>query len=86
MHNYFLTIDETKIAPCTTTDPEIFFGYGKTYPYLSEAKAVCATCPFTSRCVKYAHENDLIGIWGGTTDEQRKALFRTHIAIEGRDV
>ena len=42
-----------------------------------EAKKVCKTCPVKDACLQHALVNDERGIWGGTTDNQRKTLRRT---------
>ena len=34
------------------------------YPYLTEAQAICATCPVFDLC-KEAGEGERTGIWGG---------------------
>jgi WhiB family redox-sensing transcriptional regulator len=39
-----------------------------------EAKAVCAGCPVRSACLVFALERDLEGVWGGTTEDERRAL------------
>jgi WhiB family transcriptional regulator, redox-sensing transcriptional regulator len=41
---------------------------------VEKAKAVCAECPVMQECLKYAIENECHGIWGGTTDSERKKL------------
>jgi WhiB family redox-sensing transcriptional regulator len=68
--------------PCAETDPEAFFpqdieGY-RAAQYYNEAgaKSVCRECPYMTRCLTYAVQNDEIGIWGGTTEGQRKAIRR----------
>lgn len=71
---YFLNHDETQQAACTNADPELFFPIAKADPSIPQAIAVCRSCPFTSRCLEWALENNEIGIWGGTTDDQRLAL------------
>lgn len=39
------------------------------------AKALCAQCPATQRCLEYALENEIeFGIFGATTPLERKAL------------
>jgi hypothetical protein len=50
------------------------------YDYEKEAKAICAECPYKSRCLEYALKNYEIGIWGGTTDSQRTAIRRSRKA------
>ena len=60
---------------CAQTDPEEFFpGKGSdTRP----AKAVCAGCPVLDECRTYAlGRPGLSGIWGGTSERERKALRR----------
>lgn len=36
------------------------------------AKQLCATCLVKKRCLEYALVNNLQGIWGGTTDDERR--------------
>lgn len=40
---------------------------------VSEAKAVCRQCPAQTACLE-AGLHEQYGIWGGTTEEERKAL------------
>ena len=45
------------------------------YDYEKEAKSLCAECPYKARCLEYAVNNpDLLGIWGGMTERQRRAI------------
>ncbi len=44
------------------------------YYFEVEAKAICAECPYKLRCLEYALKNNEIGIWGGTTENERKAI------------
>lgn len=37
---------------------------------------ICATCPVRLLCLDYAVEHKLEGVWGGTTDMQRKGVRR----------
>lgn len=78
----FLT-DE--VPPCATADPEAFFpqeievnGKVVSSKYYDEksAKKVCANCPYKIDCLVYAMENDVLGIWGGTTEKDRRDLRR----------
>lgn len=73
---------------CAQTDPELFFPVEVTQDgfyinhstYYSEktAKKICEECPYKIRCRDYALENpDLLGIWGGTSDGERKKLRRS---------
>ncbi len=39
------------------------------------AKAICATCTVRDDCLRYALEDrDTVGIWGGTSDQERRAI------------
>lgn len=62
-------------ALCAQTDPDIFYPEkgGSTAP----ATSVCANCQVRSECLEYAVTNDIRhGIWGGTSDNDRKRLSR----------
>lgn len=37
-----------------------------------EAIRICRTCPLQVECAQYACDNELHGIWGGLTDEERR--------------
>ncbi|MFB7294052.1 WhiB family transcriptional regulator [Actinacidiphila glaucinigra] len=38
---------------------------------ISEARALCATCPACTSCRDWARETGEFGIWGGETDSER---------------
>jgi len=70
---------------CAQTDPEIFYpaevgeAYGTGnlkahYKYEREAKAICRKCDLQEACLRFALENREQGIWGGTTENDRKRL------------
>lgn len=64
-------------AACRSEDPELFFPVSEVGPGMRqviEAKAVCAGCPVRSACLAFALERDLEGVWGGTTEDERRAL------------
>lgn len=58
---------------CFGSDPELFVvDQGDSTKY---AKRLCAGCPAKSPCLQYAIERpDLFGIWGGTTQTERKEM------------
>ncbi|MFF0721308.1 WhiB family transcriptional regulator [Micromonospora sp. NPDC003816] len=62
---------------CGTADPERFFGPD----IVARATAVtyCTPCPLRDQCRDWALEqgNDLYGVWGGTTQPERKRLRRS---------
>ena len=65
-------------APCSTADPEAFFperAKGNA-PESAMAKAICKSCPYTFECLEWALSHDERGIWGGTTDRDRRAMKR----------
>ena len=68
---------------CAQTDPEIFFpmdidmGFGMVtakYQNLESAKKVCQECPLIRECLEYALKNNELGVWGGTTEHERKLI------------
>jgi WhiB family redox-sensing transcriptional regulator len=65
-------------AACTdVADPDIFFPEGKdALLKMAMAKEICADCPIVADCLQYAVEHDEPGIWGGTTEDERKVMRR----------
>lgn len=37
-----------------------------------QAKAICSQCPIKIMCLDYAVSAGMHGVWGGTTDAERK--------------
>lgn len=68
-------------AVCRDTDPELFFPVGTTGQALlqiDQAKRVCGECPVQADCLQYALDtNQDAGIWGGTSEDERRSLRRT---------
>jgi WhiB family redox-sensing transcriptional regulator len=62
-------------AKCKTTpDVNFFPSQGQS---AADAKAVCAECAVATACLDYALRNDeRFGVWGGTSEKQRRALRR----------
>ncbi|MDT3728159.1 WhiB family transcriptional regulator [Streptomyces sp. DSM 41972] len=67
-------------AACRAEDPELFFPIGTSGPALlqtEQAKAVCRGCPVQEQCLEWALETgQSIGVWGGTSETERRALKR----------
>lgn len=67
-------------AICRDTDPELFFPVGTTgyaLVQVDRAKEVCRQCPVKTQCLDYALEtNQDSGIWGGTSEEERRDIRR----------
>ena len=66
---------------CRNCAPELFFPIGTTATSvvadIEAAKAICATCPVRPECLRYALQTrQEYGIWGGTTEDERRALAR----------
>lgn len=71
-------------------DPDLFFPFGTTGPALEQienAKAVCRECPSIGFCLEYAlRTNQDAGVWGGTSEEERRVLRRQYIASQRRTI
>jgi WhiB family redox-sensing transcriptional regulator len=70
-------------AACRDEDPELFFPIGTTGPALmqvDEAKAVCRRCEAVDECLSWALDSDQdAGVWGGTDEDERRALKRRRL-------
>jgi WhiB family transcriptional regulator, redox-sensing transcriptional regulator len=67
-------------AACSGLDPDLFFPVstkGASLTDIEAAKHVCQGCPVTTPCLRWALDvGHVSGIWGGTTEEERRALRR----------
>jgi WhiB family redox-sensing transcriptional regulator len=76
--------DWRDLSACRDTDPDLFFPVGTTGPAIEQienAKAVCRQCDVQKNCLDYAlATNQDSGIWGGTSEEERRALRRQYVA------
>ena len=67
-------------AICRDTDPDLFFPVGTTgyaLVQIEKAKHVCGECPVSTDCLQYALDtNQDSGIWGGTSEEERRVIRR----------
>ena len=75
-------------AACREEDPELFFPIGNTGPALlqiEEAKAVCRRCPVVDACLAWALESGQdAGVWGGLSEDERRALKRRNARARAR--
>jgi len=75
-------------AACRDTDPDLFFPVGTTGPAIEQidnAKAVCAACDAQTACLEYAlATNQDSGVWGGTSEEERRQLRKQYVARQRR--
>ena len=76
-------------ATCLDENPEMFFPIGNTGPALlqiEEAKTVCRRCPVIAECRRWAEgTRQEYGIWGGLSEEERRALRRKKLAAAQRE-
>ncbi len=76
------------LASCRDTDPDLFFPVGTTGPAIEQidnAKAVCATCEVKQPCLEFAlTTNQDSGVWGGTSEEERRKIRRQWMAAKRR--
>jgi WhiB family redox-sensing transcriptional regulator len=74
-------------AICRETDPDLFFPIGTTGQALLQidrAKQVCNECTVQVSCLEFALEtNQDSGIWGGTSEDERRNI-RRQMAAERR--
>lgn len=77
-----------RTAACRDTDPDLFFPVGTTGPAIEQidaAKAVCRRCDAQAACLEYALvTNQDSGIWGGTSEEERRVLRKQYQARQRR--
>ena len=75
-------------AACRDTDPDLFFPVGTTGPAIEQiasAKAVCGECDAQAECLEFAlATNQDSGVWGGTSEEERRKLRRAWVASQRR--
>lgn len=61
-------------AACLGADPNLFFPEPNHHGL--QAKAVCSTCPVRVECLEYAMAHKAYGVWGGTSERERRTLRR----------
>ncbi|MBA2280219.1 MAG: WhiB family transcriptional regulator [Acidimicrobiia bacterium] len=76
--------DWRDLAACRDTTPDLFFPVGTTGPaieQIAQAKVVCQTCDAQTACLEFALvTNQDSGVWGGTSEEERRKLRRAWLA------
>jgi WhiB family redox-sensing transcriptional regulator len=73
-------MDWRDYAACLDVDPDLFFPPGITsasLPQIEQAKQVCRTCPVSRSCLRWALDNGDAGVWGDTTEEERRRHRRS---------
>jgi WhiB family redox-sensing transcriptional regulator len=79
--------DWWKGAACQSADPDLFFPVsekGRAGADVARARRVCMSCPVQAPCLDYALSTYPDGIWGGTTEDERKRLRRRRVMAARR--
>ena len=75
-------------SACLDEDPELFFPIGNTGPailQIEEAKQVCRRCEVREQCLAWALEaGQDHGVWGGLSEDERRALKRRNARARRR--
>ena len=75
-------------SACLDEDPELFFPIGNTGPailQIEEAKQVCRRCDVREQCLAWALEaGQDHGVWGGLSEDERRALKRRNARAKVR--
>lgn len=78
--------DWRKRSLCRDSNSELFFPIGATGIALDQidaAKDVCGVCPVHGECLEFAlATNQEAGVWGGTTEDERRKLRKTWLASQ----
>jgi WhiB family transcriptional regulator, redox-sensing transcriptional regulator len=81
--------DWSSLGACLSEDPELFFPAARsvtTLVQLARAKSVCARCPVSGECLRFAlATGQEYGVWGGTSEEERRQMRRL-IGIGAQEV
>jgi WhiB family redox-sensing transcriptional regulator len=76
------------VAACRDTEPELFFPVGTTgmaTDQIESAKRVCDHCDAQKACLEFAlATNQESGVWGGTTEDERRKLRKQWLAARRR--
>ncbi len=83
-------LDWVHRARCRDEDPELFFPIGTAGPaatQIAAAKAICMQCEVRMECLEWAMATcQDAGVWGGLSEEERRALRRARRRGEGARV
>ena len=63
-------------AACREESTAMFFPAPGASGKVNQARAICQPCPVRQACLAYALAEDMVGVWGGTTDQERRAMRR----------
>lgn len=81
--------DWRQAAACRNIEPELFFPVGATGTAVNQidaAKRVCDQCGAAEPCLEFAlATNQESGVWGGTSEEERRKLRKAWLAARRRN-
>ncbi len=67
------------MGACYGQDPDMFFPTSE--EEAAPALALCGRCPVRQTCLEWALKyGERYGVWGGTTEQQRRRLLRSGAA------
>jgi WhiB family transcriptional regulator, redox-sensing transcriptional regulator len=73
--------DWRDVAACRHTEPDLFFPIDQ----IEAAKRVCRSCDAQEPCLDFAlATNQESGVWGGTSEEERRKLRKAWLAARRR--
>ncbi len=66
-----------KHAACRGLDVAAFYPDPEVEADAAEGKSICAECPVRQACLEHAlSQREREGIWGGTTERERRRIVR----------
>ena len=75
-------------AACAGLDTNIFFpadDRARDHREYALARSICATCPVSQDCLRYAIEEDIPnGMWGGMSRRQRVTYYKANRSMYSR--
>lgn len=73
---YKRTGEDLFFSPDNPGGPKAGKGIPGEQERIRRARVLCMMCPVISECLEYALDNDCCGIWGGTTEKERRKITR----------
>ena len=70
-----LLAEAVRAVPCTVA-PHLFATRAHSDATVHAAQRLCRGCPLRDACAAYACHHDEVGIWGGTTERDRRCAQR----------
>lgn len=75
-------------TPCQdkSVDSETFFPDPMDFDKIAKAKSICNQCDskIKSDCLSFAFATKSLGVWGGTTEQERKSIARRKARNRGK--